>query len=418
MSAVDIITESVLQGDLSYLQRIPMMLMMEGEQKVVKFIFAYQRRYGRPPSLDRMAREEWALPYLREPLSVPLPLQDVLDFTMETMRTRYVTIELSRLNDLAESTGSFPMGQFMQVAKLITSTTSDKHVSLDDFDRDDMYQEESSERGITLGFDILDEAMGGVFNGEMLTLVARPGVGKTQLLVQWAVRWAMQGMKVLVASMEMPPRQMVHRIDGVLGGFNPRIFRKARREGIDELRAKVNRKLSIMHELGGNIMFTNNSELTLQGIKAAADSLAPDIIIVDGIYLLRTDDNTKAAGWERVKQASNGLKLMALDVNVPVIATSQLGRREKGASATVPALDDIAYSDSIGQDSDFVVGLQDDNDVLGAKNLFVIKDRHGESLNVSQLYRYNWDLMETVDVAPTIVSGMALRLKKSVAEED
>jgi replicative DNA helicase len=217
----------------------------------------------------------------------------------------------------------------------------------------------------------LTQAIGGWRQGALYVIGARPGRGKTSIAIQSALEMAKYG-AVAFSSLEMR-REEIHK----------RIISMTASIPMDSL---MNNKLNdrewekwaiLRPQVQPEIAIDDRAEVTIQDIKTHARSVNRvkplSAIIVDYLQLMTSRDNRPR--HEIVSDFSRQLKIMARDLNVPVIALSQLNRSSEGRIDKKPSLGDLRESGAIEQDADVVIllHLDDEGDMI----LDVAKNRHG-----------------------------------------
>lgn len=388
-----LISASIVQGDGTYLDKLPSFLLDDGDRKAVRWIATYRRKFEKMPTVERFQKSDYGYYFTKSFIDSPLP--DLFEETIADKRHRFFSTRFHEIDDIINSGGDMPIQEVIDLGRQLASVSLEEDDSLTSFDRDELYSDELPD-GLTFGFDVLDQATGGIQDGEFGLLVARTGVGKTLITCHLALKWAKEGKKVLVVSLEMPAKQMIGRLDAMLGGFNPRLFRTKENPALLALkRVVVDRRLAEIKELGGEIIFPKNKGLTVQALRGLIADKEPDAVIVDGVYLLRSDDNSSASSdWQRLKAASNELKQIAMETSIKMFGTSQLKRTGKDDSFS---LEDIAYSDSLGQDTDLVLVANKFAGVTNQLTLEILKNRHGDGFGGTML-KVDWDCMSLTEV--------------------
>ena len=181
--------------------------------------------------------------------------------------------------------------------------------------------------------------------GEFISIVSRPAVGKTFMLVVFAeYAWA-NGLNVLFINNEMSEEQIGKRFDAVhfklpykefRAGLLPDELEKRYFEGLQELE-------------GENPIWVISDVSGVMSIASKIDQYKPDIVMIDGMYLLN-DDQKGDSRWERVTNVSRDLKKLAQQKRVPIIATTQFNRATDETRVERVTLSNIGFSDSLGQD--------------------------------------------------------------------
>lgn len=244
--------------------------------------------------------------------------------------------------------------------------------------------------GIPTGFSRLDALLGGMEPGELHVLAARPSVGKTAFALGLAVEAAKELKKrVLFFSLEMSKRQLRRRMLATLGGLNHgRVLSGELTE--EELREAGQRivaygPLPIMVDDSARIKL---GELCAKA-KMAASERGLDFIVIDYLQLITVPDARRSTTREQeVAQISGRLKALAKELNVPVLALSQLNRGVEVRAEKRPALADLRESGAIEQDADAVMMLHapsrygiaqypDGSSTDGVVELLLLKNRKG-----------------------------------------
>lgn len=216
-------------------------------------------------------------------------------------------------------------------------------------------QNHNAYTGIATGFDDLDDLMSGFQNSDLIIIGARPGVGKTSLALSMIQHISMRN-KIPAAffSLEMPHQQIGMRLIAQEARLNQRILRSGILRDVDiaKLQAAAGKYydsplwISDAPSKMINIRTTTRRMVKEFGIK---------IIFIDYISLIQSDDS-RLPRHEQVAEISRSLKALARELNIPVVALSQLTRDiEKNEHRTRPVLADIRESGSIEQDADAVI---------------------------------------------------------------
>lgn len=260
---------------------------------------------------------------------------------------------------------------------------------------------ELKESGTPTGFDDLDEKTGGLQPSNLVILAARPSVGKSAFVANMAENVAVdQGKSVAFFSLEMSESELAQRFIASQSGVKGDLLRKGKlsaEKGRDRDWKKVNKALN---ELNDAPLFIDvTSDLGLLDLRAKARKLDKQerdrrkgtdregeglsMIIVDYLQLMRMDERI-ANRAEQVGQVSRGLKLLASELKVPVIALSQLNRANENRPDKRPMLSDLRESGNIEQDADLVLFLyredvyrKDPNERDGTAEILISKNRNG-----------------------------------------
>ena len=237
--------------------------------------------------------------------------------------------------------------------------------------------------GTRSGFDDLDELLGGFQPGNMIVLAARPSIGKSALVVNIAENVATkERMPVAFFSLEMAETELAHRFIATRARIPGDRLRKGKVADRDWPR--VMKAMNELNELP--LWLDDSSDLSMLELRAKCRRLATTegqlgLVIVDYMQLMRPED-TRAGRVEQVGQISRGLKILAKELNVPVIGLSQLSRMPEQRPDKRPMLSDLRESGNIEQDADVVMFIYRDavyNDEADETDteLIVAKHRNG-----------------------------------------
>jgi len=233
------------------------------------------------------------------------------------------------------------------------------------FDRlDALHKDKGSIRGVSTGFKDLDNKLAGLQKSDLLILAARPAMGKTAMALNLAQNVAVKaGQPVLLFSLEMSKEQLVDRMLASEAGVNSWNLRTGNMSDSDF--EKIGHAMGSLSEAKLYIDDTPGITVSEMRTKARREAHKHDLglIIVD--YLQLMSGGAKFAGSnnrvQEVSEISRGLKLIAREMNVPVIALSQLSRSVESRSPQIPQLSDLRESGTIEQDADVVMFLYRDD---------------------------------------------------------
>ncbi|MGI9069737.1 MAG: replicative DNA helicase [Bryobacteraceae bacterium] len=215
-----------------------------------------------------------------------------------------------------------------------------------------------SRPGIHIPFEDIHHTLGGLRRSKLILLGARPAVGKTALASQIAEHAAANGHNVLVVTLEMGARDVLHRAITGRARVSAYCFRTGRLH--PQERYAVQEQTGELSSLGGRLRLVDKSETTVPAIAALLRSLAArgqgcDLLIVDYLQLLNSVGYLENRVQE-ISAISRGLKRITQHFEIPVLALSQLAR--KGAQSTEePQLDWLKESGQLEQDADQVLFL-------------------------------------------------------------
>ena len=209
--------------------------------------------------------------------------------------------------------------------------------------------------GIHTGLKKLDKILHGFQRGCVYILAARPGMGKTALMLNIARKTAKQGNGVLVFSLEMTRRSLFDRMAIAESGVNASQY-KAGRLIPDEVYSMgiAMENLSILP-----IHVNDTASMTVQQIKAQAKKIKRkegcDLVMIDYLQLIDMKSISGKTKNDEVAECSRAIKVMARDLDVPVVLLSQLNRGVEARGDKIPMLSDLRDSGAIEQDADAVL---------------------------------------------------------------
>jgi len=208
--------------------------------------------------------------------------------------------------------------------------------------------------GISTGIHDLDELTGGLQKTDLIVLAARPGLGKTTLALNIATNAAQKGSKVFFFSLEMSKEKLVRKQISSRSGVNDKVLLRGL---LNEYSwPKINGAVKSLKSLP--ITIDDSSALHINQIQARAKLQAMrtgiDLIIVDYLGLARGNSENKT---QETTEISAGLKALAKDLKIPVLALAQLNRSVESRTDKRPQLSDLRDSGSIEQDASVVAFL-------------------------------------------------------------
>ena len=270
-------------------------------------------------------------------------------------------------------------------------------------------------KGIPTGFRLLDTVLTGLGRGDLIILAARPGMGKTSFALNIATRVAMQQkVPVAIFSLEMTKEQLTNRILSAEAGIDSQAFRTGALRSEDwEYLALATEKL---HD--APIYMDDTSGITITEMKAKIrrvnqDPTRPNVglIVIDYLQLMRGSSKSSMENRAtEISEISRGLKGLAREMEVPIIALSQLNRGVDARADKRPMMSDLRESGAIEQDADIIMFIYRDwvyNKETGDPNLAEIiigKQRNGPTgvINMrfdGQFTRFD-NLAEEGDIPP------------------
>ena len=252
-------------------------------------------------------------------------------------------------------------------------------------------------RGIQTGIRRLDRITNGLHGGELIVIAARPGVGKSALSMNIVEHVAKQGKTVAVFSLEMSNQQLIERLLSSMSTVPLEYIKSGQLPGgasdLTKLRVAQETICSSMRLYGNDYANIKPSEIASQCRRLKAQH-GLDLVVIDYIQLMSGGDKSRSDGRQQeVAAISRALKLLAKELNVPVIALSQLKRdaeirnikgKDGSTGGSEPVLSDLRESGAIEQDADIVMFIHKESDGGGNTkySLIIAKHRNGETGNI------------------------------------
>lgn len=270
-----------------------------------------------------------------------------------------------------------------------------EQILTESFDRiEELHREGGKLRGIRTGWRDLDTMTAGLQRSDLLILAARPAMGKTTLVTNLAYNVASKEKQaVLFFSLEMSKEQLVDRMLADASGVDAWNIRTGNLS--DEDFEKLSHAMGEMAEAPIYIDDTPGLSILEMRTKARREAHAHPLglIIVDYLQLMQGSGRASSEGnrVQEVSEISRGLKLIAREMNVPVVALSQLSRSVESRNPQIPQLADLRESGSIEQDADLVAFIyreayyNPETERQNVTDLIIAKHRNGPTGKV-ELY--------------------------------
>jgi replicative DNA helicase len=268
----------------------------------------------------------------------------------------------------------------------------------DSFDRlDDLHKDKDKIRGVPTGFRDLDNILAGFQRSDLVILAARPSMGKTALALNFAHNIAVQSQQpVLIFSLEMSKEQLVDRLLSMESGVDAWALRTGNLTDTDF--EKIGQAMGTLSE--AQIFIDDSPGITISDLRTKARREAHKrplgLIIVDYLQLMSGGSRYGGDGnrVQEISEISRGLKGVARELNVPILALSQLSRSVESRNPQIPQLADLRESGSIEQDADVVAFIyreeyyNPETDRKKLTDIFIKKHRNGP-INNAELYFEN-----------------------------
>jgi len=246
----------------------------------------------------------------------------------------------------------------------------------------DNYFVDIETKKIFTGFSKIDDCIGGLEGGEVMVIGARPAVGKSAFVTQIITNMAQEGLRVGYFNLEMSYKQVYERILARFSEIGLKRIKKAK-AFLGNEKAKfdnANEKMNL------NNLIVSSGSKKISDVKAESRHQEFDIIIIDYLQLIRPD-RTFANRASEVGEISKSLKSLAMELNIPVIALSQMNRANDETQE--PNIADLRESGDIEQDASIIALMWNATDTT--KGFKIGKNRQGELLQLE--LEFNGDNM-------------------------
>ncbi len=272
----------------------------------------------------------------------------------------------------------------------IKSVIMDLYAQLDERSRSD-----SDIPGLTTGFRDLDHALTGLNKSDLILVAARPGMGKTAFALNIALNAAKASKKdVVVFQLEMSKDQLAGRFLASEALIESQKLKTGNLSEDDWI--KIARATNVLAKT--RIYVDDNPAITVAEIKAKCRRLGDGLglIVIDYLQLMQSGGRRDDNRTQEVAEISRALKIMAKELNVPVVCLSQLSRAAEQRADKKPMLSNLRESGAIEQDADIVLFIyrddyyNDDSENKNVAEILIAKNRHGAtgSVNLQWIGQY------------------------------
>ena len=264
----------------------------------------------------------------------------------------------------------------------IKSVIMDLYAQLDERSRSD-----SDIPGISTGFRDLDHALTGLNKSDLILVAARPGMGKTAFALNIALNAAKSSKKdVVVFQLEMSKDQLASRFLASEALIESQKLKTGNLAEDDWI--KIARATNVLAKT--RIYVDDNPAITVAEIKAKCRRLGEGLglIVIDYLQLMQSGGRKSDNRTQEVAEISRSLKIMAKELNVPVVCLSQLSRAAEQRADKKPMLSDLRESGAIEQDADIVMFIyrddyyNEDSEDKNVAEIIIAKNRHGATGSV------------------------------------
>lgn len=389
----------VKSGNKNYLNRVKDELFIDSEKNYLQFFREHVLQYRTLPSKGIIESQGFDFFDTDQPP----------EFYIEELKKRAVYNMYKKFDAAMKPllTQKFDAEKAVDLITEFTNNVSrmsvaDKYKSLTELGKEIQVQIENRKNGnpeifVPFPWPTIQRQTGGITGGDLVYIVARPGVGKSQLLSYCAYHAWKAGFKPLVLTMEMTDVQLARRIFGIAGAFNhDAIRREVPDSEVEDRLAKAIEDVE-NSEVGFDVI-CGQVRQTVENVATLIDELKPDVVYIDAAYLLNLK-NSNAKAWEKIALVGERLKEIAISRGIPIIMTVQFNR--EAAKQKRFSMDTIAGADAIAQLGSVIIAVQPGPETFEdvRRILEIIKNREGGVCEIEINYVFdppNFDEIEYV----------------------
>lgn len=371
---------------------------------VWRWLVNHWSKYGEVATATSVKDEFQTFPLLK--------VEDSLEYLLDRFLAyrRYVKVEdtiqgaaevLSISND-HEAALQLIEGRLQEIHREGVPGVSDLHLDRDPESRFRDYEEMEKSAGHLLGlptgYEKIDEATAGLQGGQLVTVIAPPKTGKSQILLQTAINIHESGHNVLFQSFEMSNTEQQTRHDAMRAKVSHNRMRRRSLTGPE----KRSYQAMLQHMKGLSNQFTLSDAvhgITVSALAAKIDQVKPEVVFVDGVYLMHDEQTGESNTPQALTNITRSLKRLAQRLNIPVVISTQtLLWKMKGGKVSA---DSIGYSSSFFQDSDVIIGLEEIPEDDEVRELRIVASRNCGPESTTLVWRWDTGCFHDEDASPT-----------------
>jgi replicative DNA helicase len=369
------------------------------DKKLFKFLQHHFANYSETPSLD-VIQENF-------PTYTPVVVEDSLEYLLDRLvEERRKSIVVSTISDAIEQVENKKdheealnalLRGFARIENEGLSRTNDIEITKAASLAKEEYERRKNNPGMlgfSTGFPTMDEATAGMQAGQLIFIVAPPKTGKSTVALQMAATNHLNGLRPMFLSFEMNNEEQKLRYYAI----RARISHHRLRTGTltQEEEGRFYQKIDAIQNMEDEMWFVDSANgVTVSSIASKIQNFKPDIVYVDGTYLMIDEEGAEAYN-QQMTNITRALKRLAQKSKIPVVATTQvLNWKMRKGQVTADA---IGYSSSFHQDADVIFGLQrEDETVDDTRTLKVIANRNGGFKEVALMWNWETGVFREID---------------------
>jgi replicative DNA helicase len=396
----DLISKILADKDLSTVSEAgvtPAFFQSHEHREAYQYVLEYQREYSQVPSIEAFKRNY--------PTYKIADCEDPLQYYVDEICADHKAFLLE--DGLVKATDLYDAGEYEaaqnSLAQCLTQLNQEiskvRAVDLTEtgperYARYEAYSKSGGAlKGISTGFSMIDAATGGMQPGQLFTFVGPPKAGKSTMLLLSALFAHMGFYKPLFVGFEMSNEEQEERHDAIRAGVSHSRLRDGRLAREDMAKVdKMMRRLESMPPMVFTADITSSS--TLSGISALVEKYEPDIVYVDGVYLMDDENGEPKGSPQALTNITRGFKRMAQNRHLPIAISTQVLTwkmdRKRGVTTS-----SIGYASSFAQDSDVLIGVEPTDEPDTNK----VKILDGRNVKRMEIYvQWNWETGEFTEL--------------------
>lgn len=393
-----LISAAILAGDLKPIvtARIrPDDLEDEEHAKVLEWAYGHLRRHGTSPGIDalRLNHPTWKLE----------KVSDGIDVYIDALRDRWLyNLAQDGINDATKLLKDGNTKEALKVFQGVTTEALTDYAEVSDEDitladswtsrvefYDDLRTNPGHLRGYSTGFRTIDVATRGVQRGQYIIIAGAQKAGKSTALQKIGITINEQGALVLSFNFEMDTEEVKARHDAMRAKVAYGRLLEGRATASDL--KKIQRALERAEDGHPFIIVTDQENTTtVSGMIAKVEEHKPDVVLIDGIYLMDDDHGEPPMSDAALRNINNGIRRFCRKSGIPVIGTTQALESKTTKRAGITSYS-VGYSSSFGQAASTLLGLQQMDDPPNSAELRVLESRSGP--RAVSMVTWDWSTM-------------------------
>lgn len=377
-----LISAAIAVGAAAAITGISNGMFEEAELPVAEYVKSYYRQYRQLPA-PNVVHEETGhrLPRTTEPIA----------FYVDKMYERHMYNEVrDRFGALRDGIRDMNMPSLSETIQDMARVTRQTHrrgtesMNIDEgvqrfLEWSDDTRGLGGITGVVSGWGQYDAVTGGYQKTDLVSMVGRPGMGKTYVALQQASAAFNAGENVLFVTTEMGGMQIARRHVSIAMGVDPDLLKKNLIS--TRMRERIESFYTDLEGVERFRLFSVGMNASLEALEAFMQEFAPTFVVVDGVYLLKPSSGAKNLNrQEQVRAVYDELKGLAMQADVPMLLTTQFNR-QAGRGGADGSLENIGYSDAIATHSSIVAAIKTGptRNPFHSRYLDLLKGREGES---------------------------------------